>query len=64
MKSLRATDGSDDGDLPGVGRNAERLYRKCDGQSSRLCFVGHLVMKNRNGLIVDSALPPSARRRW
>ena len=33
-----------------------RLYRKGDGQSSRLCFMGHLLMENRNGLIVDAAL--------
>jgi len=33
-----------------------RLYRKGDGQSSRLCFMGHLLMENRNALIVDAAL--------
>ena len=33
-----------------------RLYRKGDRQSSRLCFMGHLLMENRNGLIVDAAL--------
>jgi len=33
-----------------------RLYRKGNGQSSRLCFMGHLLMENRNGLIVDAAL--------
>jgi transposase len=32
-----------------------RLYRKGNGQSSRLCFMGHLLMENRNGLIVDAA---------
>lgn len=32
-----------------------RLYRKGHGQSSRLCFMGHLLMENRNGLIVDAA---------
>jgi transposase len=30
-----------------------RLFRKGDGQSSRLCFMGHALMENRNGLIVD-----------
>lgn len=30
-----------------------RLYRKADGQPSRLCFMGHLLIENRNGLIVD-----------
>lgn len=33
-----------------------RLYRKGDGQSSRLCFMGHLLMENRNALIVDATL--------
>jgi len=32
-----------------------RLYRKGNGQSSRLCFMGHLLMENRNALIVDAA---------
>lgn len=33
-----------------------RLYRKGNGQSSRLCFMGHVLMENRNGLVVDAAL--------
>jgi hypothetical protein len=33
-----------------------RLYRKGNGPSSRLCFMGHTLMENRNGLIVDAAL--------
>jgi transposase len=33
-----------------------KLYRKGEGQSSRLCFMGHVLMENRNGLIVDAAL--------
>ena len=33
-----------------------RLYRKGNGQSSRLCYMGHLLMENRNALIVDAAL--------
>ena len=33
-----------------------RLYRKGDGQSSRLCFMGHVLMENRNGLVVDATL--------
>ncbi len=31
-----------------------RLYRKSQGQESRLCFMGHVLMENRNGLAVDS----------
>ncbi|MCB2038982.1 MAG: IS5 family transposase, partial [Ottowia sp.] len=33
-----------------------RLFRKGDGQSSRLCFMGHVLMENRSGLVVDAAL--------
>ena len=33
-----------------------RLYRKANGQSSRLCYMGHLLLENRNTLIVDAAL--------
>jgi transposase len=33
-----------------------RLYRKGNGQSSRLCFMGHLLMENRSALIVDAEL--------
>ncbi len=32
------------------------LFRKGEGQSSRLCVMGHLLMENRNALIVDAAL--------
>jgi transposase len=33
-----------------------RLYRKGDGQPAKLCYLGHLLMENRNGLIVDTEL--------
>jgi len=33
-----------------------RLYRKSAGQGSRLCFMGHVLMENRNGLVVDATL--------
>jgi len=29
-----------------------RLYRKGDGQESRLCYIGHAIMENRNGLAI------------
>ena len=29
-----------------------RLYRKGNGRESRLCFMGHALMENRNGLVV------------
>src|SRR6266850_3796392 len=28
-----------------------KLYRKGDGQESRLCYMGHVLMENRNGLV-------------
>ena len=33
-----------------------RLYRKGNGQASRLAFMGHALMENRNGLVVDARL--------
>src|SRR5262245_29206919 len=29
-----------------------RLYRKSDGRESRLCYMGHAIMENRNGLAI------------
>jgi transposase len=29
-----------------------KLYRKADGQESRLCYMGHVLMENRNGIAV------------
>ena len=33
-----------------------RLYRKGPGMEARLCFIGHTLMENRSGLIVDACL--------
>jgi len=33
-----------------------RLFRKARGQEAKLAFLGHLLMENRNGLIVDARL--------
>jgi transposase len=33
-----------------------RLYKKSDGQPSRLCFMGHVLMENRHGLAVQALL--------
>ena len=30
-----------------------RLYKKAGGEKSRLCYLGHALMENRNGLAVD-----------
>jgi transposase len=33
-----------------------RLYRKGDGKETKLCFIGHGLMENRNGLLVEACL--------
>jgi hypothetical protein len=33
-----------------------RLYRKGPGKEAKLCFMGHALMENRNGLMVDACL--------
>jgi len=33
-----------------------RLLKKGQGKESKLCFMGHALMENRNGLVVDSRL--------
>ena len=33
-----------------------KLYRKGNGQEARLGYLGHVLMENRNGLIVDAML--------
>ena len=33
-----------------------RLYRKGAGKEAKLCFIGHGLMENRNGLLVDACL--------
>lgn len=32
---------------------AARLYKKSQGDKSRLCYIGHALMENRSGLVVD-----------
>lgn len=77
QKSVRRTDGSDDDNPDGSGRNASRnfhgekrsnkthqsrtdpealLARKGNTHPTRPSFMGHILMENRNGLIVDAAL--------
>ncbi len=31
-----------------------RLHRKGPGKEAKLCFMGHVLMENRNGLVVDA----------
>jgi transposase len=33
-----------------------RLYRKGKGKEAKLCYAGHVVMENRNGLAIDGKL--------
>jgi hypothetical protein len=33
-----------------------KLYRKGKGKEAKLCFMGHVLMENRHGLIVDGRL--------
>jgi transposase len=33
-----------------------RLYRKGQGKETKLCFIGHGLMENRHGLLVDACL--------
>jgi transposase len=32
------------------------LYRKSPGTGAKLCFIGHVLMENRNGLVVDAEM--------
>jgi len=33
-----------------------KLYRKGPGKEAKLCYMGHVLMENRNGLVVDARL--------
>ena len=33
-----------------------KLYRKGDGQGAKLCFIGHVLMENRNSLLMAARL--------
>ena len=33
-----------------------RMYRKGEGKETKLCFMAHVLMENRNGLAVDGRL--------
>ena len=33
-----------------------RLYKKAQGQAAKLCHMGHVVMENRSGLVVDASI--------
>ena len=67
QKSFQRKDGSGEGDgsdFKGEKRSNEthesrtdpdaRLYRKGNGQEAKLAYLGHVIIENRNGLIVDA----------
>lgn len=33
-----------------------RLYKKAKGKEAKLCYLGHVLMENRNGLVVNTHL--------
>jgi transposase len=67
-KSFKPKDGGDDEgtDFRGQKRRNDthqsttdpeaKLYRKGNGQESKLAFLGHAMMDNRHGLVVDTRL--------
>ena len=40
-----------------------RLYKKSKGSASELCFMGHALMENRNGLAVDGEVTVAESRK-
>jgi transposase len=36
-----------------------RLYKKAAGQEAKLCFLGHVLMENRHGLVMNTRLTPA-----
>ncbi|MFN2604439.1 MAG: IS5 family transposase [Gemmatimonadaceae bacterium] len=41
---------------------AAKLYRKGNGQPAQLCYLGHVLMENRNGLCTDATLSQASGR--
>ena len=41
-----------------------RLYRKGAGQEAKLCFIGHALIENRNGIYVDARLTRATPNAW
>jgi transposase len=77
MKSFRPKDDDSDdnngfGDFKGTKRTNEtheskadpdaNLFRKGRGQEAKLCYMGHALMENRNGLVVDLELTEASGR--
>ena len=45
--------------MPAPPHPDARLYRKGNGQPAELCYIGHALMENRNGLIVGGVVTPA-----
>jgi hypothetical protein len=61
QKSLPPKDGGDGDGASFKGRQHEsksdpdaRLYRKGNGQEAKLSYLGHVLVENRNGFIIDA----------
>ena len=67
FKSFKPKDGSDDSDGSNFHKQKRgndthasttdpdcRLYRKAQGREAKLCYMGHALMENRNGLAVGA----------
>jgi transposase len=39
-----------------------KLYRKANGQTAKLCFIGHALMENRSGLVVKADATTASNR--
>lgn len=37
-----------------------RLYKKGEGQQAKLCYLGHLMMEDRNGFVVEGQVTPAS----
>ena len=37
-----------------------KLFKKARGAEAKLCYLGHIVTENRNGLVVDARLTPAS----
>ncbi len=39
-----------------------RLYRKSNGTEAKLCYAGHVLMENRNGMVIDAMITEAEGR--
>jgi len=41
-----------------------RLFKKAQGQEAKLCFMGHVLIENRHGLVVSTRLTHTGQAEW